>query len=214
MSNLSSIFEYLNASNLITWFVSTLGPFALVGVCLVVFAETGLLAGFFLPGDSLLFMLGVFVGSHVVKVPLCLVLVLIPICAILGVQSGYWIGRISGEKIFNKKDSKFFKKKYVNNVKNFYKKHGASAVFFSQYIPIMRTFSPVAAGVGKMNYKKFFIYNVFASLTWGIGFPLLGFALGNNEFVKTNIDKITILIVLVSVLPIIIKGILEKKKAK
>jgi membrane-associated protein len=213
MSYFLSSVHIPGATDLINLFVSWLGPFAIIGVLVVVFAETGLLIGFFLPGDSLLFMLGVFVSTGTIKAPVWLVLVLVPIFAILGVQSGYFIGRRAGEKIFDKPDSKFFKKEYANRAKNFYKKYGAATVFLAQFVPIMRTFSPVAAGIGKMKYHIFFMYNVFASIVWGVGFPLLGMWLGKYEFVSKRIDLITVIIILISVLPIIIKAV-KNKNAK
>jgi membrane-associated protein len=191
-----------------------MGPWALVGVLLIIFAETGLLIGFFLPGDSLLFMLGAFVGANTIKQSIWLVLPLVFLAATLGTQSGYFIGHVSGPKIFNKPDSRFFKQEYVERSQAFFDKHGGPAIILAQFVPIVRTFTPVIAGVAKMRYRHFFAYNIIGALLWGCGVTLLGFAFGNVSFIQSHIDVILVAIVVISVLPMVIAALRGRSKGK
>jgi membrane-associated protein len=195
----------MDAAYLIDSFVTWLGPWALVGVCAVVFAETGLMVGFFLPGDSLLFTLGVFIGSGTVNVPPWVACLTIALSAVAGDQTGYWIGRGLGPKVFNKPDSRFFKQEYVDKTRSFFGKYGGRTIVIAQYVPIVRTFAPVVAGVGKMNYRHFVSFNIVAAFSWGIILPLAGIALGQFQWVGDNIDLIIILIVLASVTPMLVE---------
>ncbi|MDR1442418.1 MAG: VTT domain-containing protein [Bifidobacteriaceae bacterium] len=196
---------WMDPAYLIESFVAWLGPWALVGVCAVVFAETGLMVGFFLPGDSLLFTLGVFIGAGTVAVPPWVACLAIALSAVAGDQTGYWIGRGLGPKVFNKPDSRFFKQEYVDKTRAFFDKYGGRTIVMAQYVPIVRTFAPVVAGVGKMNYRHFVSFNLVAAFSWGIILPLAGIALGRFKWVGDNIDLIIIFIVLVSVTPMIIE---------
>ncbi|MDR1186714.1 MAG: VTT domain-containing protein [Bifidobacteriaceae bacterium] len=196
---------WMDAAFLIDKFVSWLGPWALVGVCAVVFAETGLMIGFFLPGDSLLFTLGVFIGAGTVNVPWWVACLAIALSAVAGDQTGYWIGRGLGPKVFNKPDSRLFKREHVDRTRAFFDKYGGRTIVIAQYVPIVRTFAPVVAGVGKMNYRHFVSFNIVAAFSWGIILPLAGIALGQFEWVGDNIDFIIILIVLLSITPMLIE---------
>jgi membrane-associated protein len=197
--------DWLDPAYLIDAFVKWLGPWALVGVCVCVFAETGLMVGFFLPGDSLLFTLGVFLGVGTVPTPVWVAVLAIALSAVAGDQCGYWIGRLVGPKLFNKPDSKLFKKEYIDKTNAYFAKYGGRTIVIAQYVPIVRAFAAAVAGVGKMNYKHFCAFNVIAAFTWGIIIPLLGVWLGQVTFVKNNIDLIIIAIVIVSVIPMVIE---------
>jgi membrane-associated protein len=181
---------------------SLLTALGAVGVFLVLFAETGLLIGFFLPGDSLLFTVGLLVADNKIKQPIELVVVLVCIAAVAGNQVGYLIGRKAGPALFNRHDSRFFKQAYVDKTNEFFDKHGPRAIVLARFVPIVRTFITVVAGVGKMNYRTYTIYSVIGGVLWGMGVTLLGFALGGNAFVRDHIELILIGIVVVSLLPV------------
>ena len=189
--------DWLDAGTLINKFVEWLGPWAIIGVMLVIFAETGLLVGFFLPGDSLLFTLGMFVGTGAVPVPIWVAAPAVFLAAIAGNGSGYLIGSKVGPKIFER--------------------HGGKAVTLAQFVPIIRTFTPVMAGVGKMHYRHFAIFNLIGAFFWAFCITLLGFWLGNFTWVRENIEHMILVIVFISLLPMIIKGLqsyLASRKAQ
>ncbi|RJQ76535.1 DedA family protein [Pseudonocardiaceae bacterium YIM PH 21723] len=199
------------------YIIDQLGPFALIGLCVIIFAECGLLLGFFLPGDSLLFIAGLSVATGAIKQPIWLVAVLVTLCAIVGNVCGYYIGRSAGPALFNKPDSKIFKKEYVDKTHEFFEKYGPRAIFLARFVPIVRTFITAFAGVGRMDQKKYFSYSVVGGIVWAAGLLLLGFYLGNIEFIKKNIEMMLILIVLISVVPIVfevLKARREKKAAQ
>ncbi|RAX49810.1 hypothetical protein DQ353_08270 [Arthrobacter sp. AQ5-05] len=179
-----------------------LGPWVILLICGIVFAETGLLVGFFLPGDSMLFTAGLLVATGALDVGLPLFALLIVIAAFAGDQTGYLIGRKAGPAIFNKPDSRFFHREHVNKAHVFFERFGGRAVVLARFVPIIRTFAPVIAGVAHMRYRVFALYNLLGALLWGVGVTLLGFWLGQYEWVGKNIDVIFIAIVLVSVIPI------------
>jgi membrane-associated protein len=182
--------------------IRTLG---FIGVLGIVFAESGLLVGFFLPGDSLLFTTGLLIAADVLPTPLWLALILIPIAAIVGDQVGYAIGRKAGPAIFNRPDSRLFKQEYVDKAYAFFDRYGGRTIVLARFVPIVRTFAPVVAGVGKMRYRTFVAYNVIGGLLWGTGVTALGYWLGQIEFVQHNIEYILIGIVALSVLPIVVE---------
>lgn len=192
--------DWMNADHLIDSF----GTYALIGICLVVFIETGLLFPF-LPGDSLLFTAGMLVARDDLDFPLWLLCVLLFIAAFAGDQVGYYIGHRVGPRIFRRPDSRFFKQEYIEQTNAFFEKYGGRAIILARFVPFVRTYAPVAAGVGRMPYKRFVSYNVIGALLWGVGVTLLGYFLGQIDFVHDNIEYILILIVLVSVLPVIIE---------
>ena len=180
-----------------------ISTFGLIGLLVIVFAECGLLIGFFLPGDSLLFTAGLLVADDRITQPLWLVCVLVCIAAIAGNQVGYLIGRKAGPALFNRPDSRLFKQEYVDKTYAFFDRHGPKAIVLARFVPIVRTFITVIAGVGKMNYRTYTIYSVIGGVLWGAGVTLLGYALGGVDFVRHNIELILLAIVLVSVLPIV-----------
>ena len=206
--------EWLDAANLITKIVEWFGPWAIVGVMLVIFAETGLLIGFFLPGDSLLFTLGMFVGTGAVGVHIWVAAPLVWLAAVIGNQTGYFIGRKAGPAIFNKPDSRLFKRDYVERTSAFFERHGGKAVTLAQFVPIVRTFTPVIAGVGKMHYRHFITFNVLGATFWAFGITWLGYFLGSFEWIRENIDTMILAIVFISVAPMLISAISQLIKSR
>jgi membrane-associated protein len=183
-----------------------MGPVAMALVCLVVFVETGLFIGVILPGgDSLLFAVGVMIGSGVIDFPIWLACIVISISAVLGDQLGYWIGRKAGPAIFKRPDSRVFHKENAVRAEKFFTKYGAKAVIFAHFVPIMRTFIPIAAGVGKMRYGYYLRYNIIGALSWGIIVPLIGYFLGNIQFVRENVILVTLALVSVSFIPVLLE---------
>jgi membrane-associated protein len=193
-----------------------MGGWALVVLCLIIFAECGLLIGFFLPGDSLLFVAGLFVANGAIQTPLWLVCALVTVCAFVGNVCGYYIGVKAGPTLFSKPDSKLFKKEYVEKTHGFFDKYGARAIVMARFVPIVRTFITAMAGVGRMDPKKYFTYSAIGGVAWASGVTLLGYFLGGIEFVEKNIEAMLVLVVLLSVIPIIfevVKARREKKQA-
>jgi membrane-associated protein len=177
--------------------------FGLIGILVVVFAECGLLVGFFFPGDSLLFTAGLLVSQDkLLTQPLWLVVVLICIAAIAGNQVGYLIGRKAGPRLFQRPESRFFRQEYVDKTTAFFDRHGARAIVLARFVPIVRTFITVIAGVGRMDYRTYTIYTVIGGILWGAGVTILGYLLGGVELVADHIELILIAIVAISVIPI------------
>ena len=149
-------------------------------VCGIIFAETGLLIGFFLPGDSMLFTAGLLVATGTIKFNIWVLTALIIVAAIIGNQAGYLIGSKAGPAIFNKPDSKLFKRENVESAHAFFEKHGGKALILARFVPIIRTFVPVIVGVAQMSKRKFFLFNVIGAVLWGGGVTLLGYLLGDK----------------------------------
>lgn len=202
--------------DLVDWIIG-LGIFA---VLIVIFAESGLLIGFFLPGDSLLFTAGALYATNIlpgnVPINIHLFVVLLFIAAVLGDTVGYWFGRKAGPRIFNKPDAKIFKQAHIQNAQKFYEKHGGKTIIMARFVPIVRTFAPIVAGVGKMDYRRFLSFNVIGGFVWTFGITYLGYFAG-KAIVAAGIDIDTVilpivaLIVLISVLPPAIHILKEKK---
>lgn len=203
-TNLALLPGFLDPVNLLNSF----GTWVLVGLLLVVFIESGLLFPL-LPGDSLLFTAGLIAASKSADIPpfapIGVLLVLIPIAAILGDQVGYFIGTKGGAALFKTDDARFFKKKYIDESHAFFDKHGPITIILARFVPIVRTFAPVVAGASKMKYSIFLTYNIVGGVLWGAGVTLLGYLLGQIDFIREHVDIIFILIVLVSVLPIAVE---------
>ena len=202
--------------------IASFGVYALIGVCAIIFIETGLLVGFFLPGDSLLFVTGLMISSGAIilpigegyPVPIWLACLLISTSAWLGDQTGYWIGRKAGPAIFNKPESKFFSQKNVSRTNSFFERYGAKAIILAHFVPVMRTFVPVAAGVGEMPYTRFLKFNFIGVLGWGTGVTLLGYFLGKIPFVADHVEYFTILFVVVSTIPIVIEIVKVRRERR
>lgn len=202
--------------------ISSFGPYAIIGLGLVVFAETGLLIGFLLPGDTLLISAGVLSvpndASHLNIVWVCIA---ISLGAILGGEAGYWIGHKTGPRIFQKSEGGLFSKKNVDRTNAFFVKYGALAVIIARFVPVVRTFAPVAAGVGGMPRLKYSLYNLIGAIIWGTGLTLLGFWVGHipivAEFVEKYIDLVLLGVVVVVLLPTIyhyVQALVKARKAK
>ena len=179
----------------------------------IVFAETGLLIGFFLPGDSLLFIAGLLAAKPDSGLNVGLLLVLLSVAAIAGDSVGFLIGRKAGPALFRREDSKLFKRKHLDSAHAFYEKHGPKAIVLARFVPIVRTFAPTVAGAAGMNYRQFVTYNVFGGILWICSMTLLGYFLGTNVWVKSNIEKVVIAIVILSIVPIILHTLKEKRAA-
>jgi len=167
----------------------------------IVFAETGLLVGFVLPGDSLLFTIGVVVGAG--QLNLALILVLLSCACLLGDWSGYLLGRRAGPAIFKRKDSRFFKQEYLQRTQAFYDKHGGKTIIYAKFVPIVRTFAPFVAGVANMPFRRFLAFDIFGGVGWVFSMTILGYFLGEVAIVRRNFEKFVLLIIFVSLLPII-----------
>ena len=175
----------------------------------VVFAETGLLTGFFLPGDSLLFTVGVVVGAG--KLDLLTIIVALAAAALIGDSTGYFLGRHTGALIFSRPDSRFFKKEYVLRTQAFYSRYGGRTMIYAKFVPIVRTFAPFMAGVGKMNYFRFLSYDVFGAVGWVTSMTVLGYYLGSVPVVRRHFEKAIILIILLSLVPVLREAYLARK---
>lgn len=185
-------------------------------VAAIIFAETGLFAGFFLPGDSLLFIAGLIIANNPAPfdnglVSLLYWIILITIAGIVGNSVGYWFGKKTGPLLFERRDTWIFKKRHIAQAHEFYEKKGGVAIIFARFLPIVRTFAPIVAGVVKMDSKKFFFYNVVGSIAWVASMTALGFFLGEIEWVKLNFEKIIIGLVLVTTAPVLFKMFFGKK---
>ena len=191
-----------------------MGAWAVAALCVIIFAECGLLIGFFMPGDSLLFTAGLFVATGAIQTPLWLVCVLVTVCAFVGNVCGYWIGAKAGPTLFNKPESRLFKKEYVDKTHEFFDRYGARAIVLARFVPIVRTFITAMAGVGRMDPKRFFTYSAIGGVLWASGVTILGFFLGQISFVRDNIEAIAILIVLISIVPIAIEMIRARRQKK
>jgi membrane-associated protein len=191
-----------------------MGGWAIVVLCAIIFAECGLLVGFFLPGDSLLFVAGLFVAKGTIETPLWLVCVLVTVCAFIGNVCGYWIGAKVGPALFSKPESKLFKQEYVEKTHGFFEKYGARAIIMARFVPIVRTFITAVAGVGRMDAKKFFTYSAIGGVLWATGITVLGFFLGEITFIEKNIDAMLVLIVLISIIPIVIEVVKARREKK
>lgn len=190
----------------------SMGAFAVIGACLIIFAECGLLIGFFLPGDTLLFTAGMFIARGSIATPLWLMCVLFSVCAFVGNVSGYWIGARVGPALFNKPDSRLFKREHVDRTHAFFEKYGARAIILARFVPIVRTFITAIAGVGRMDARKFFVYSAVGGVLWASGVTVLGFYLGKFAFVHDHIELMLVLIVLISIIPIIIEFLRARRE--
>jgi membrane-associated protein len=200
--------EWLKPDTILQW----LGPWALVGLAVIIFAECGLLLGFFLPGDSLLFTAGLFVASGAISTPLWAVCALLVAAAVVGNACGYWIGRTAGPAVFDKPRSKVFKPQHVAKTQEFFDRYGNRAIVLGRFVPIVRTFITVMAGVGRMDARRYLTYSLIGGVAWAAGVTLLGYWLGQFAWVKNNIELMLIVIVLVSILPMIFEVLRARRQ--
>ena len=204
----SPIYFVLNIDKYLGFFLQNYGYLTYVILFLIIFIETGLVFMPFLPGDSLLFVSGTFSAQGMINIGA--LFVILSIAAILGDSINYGIGNYFGERIIKK--IKFIKKDYIEKTKEFYKKHGGKTIIYARFIPIIRTFAPFIAGIGKMEYKKFLIYNIIGAVTWIALFLFAGYYFGTITFVKTHLVQIIYLIIVASFIPPIIEIARNRRK--
>ncbi|MCK9904477.1 hypothetical protein CC117_20385 [Parafrankia colletiae] len=190
----------------------SLAKAGLVVVMLIVFAESGLLVGFFLPGDSLLFTLGLLISRKEVSAPLWLACLLVAFAAVVGDQVGYLFGRKAGPALFRRPDSRLFRQKRVDQAHGFFEKYGPRSIVLARFVPVVRTFTPVIAGVSAMEYRIFATYNIVGGVLWGCGVTILGFFLGKIDFVRQNLEVMLVLVVLISALPIMVELLRTRRR--
>jgi membrane-associated protein len=189
--------------------IESMSPFGELAVIAIIFAETGLLIGFFLPGDSLLFTAGLLANDG--KLNIAFLLVGVFVAAVVGDQVGYQFGKRIGPSIFRKPDARLFRQEYVEHTKNFFEKHGPKTILLARFVPVVRTFAPVLAGVGEMRWRTFAKFNVIGALVWAVGITLAGYALG-SAIGADNVDKYLYPIIAVIILVSFIPPFLEWRK--
>jgi membrane-associated protein len=191
----------------------------LLGIWAIVFAESGLLIGFFLPGDSLLFTAGFFASGpssidEALHLPLLPLLIGCFIAAVTGDQVGYLFGKRVGPSIFRRPNSRLFKQQNVDKAQAFFDKHGAKTIVLARFVPIVRTFAPVVAGVSRMKYRTFVTYNVVGGLLWAVGITLLGFFLGQVDVIEENLEIAVLCIVAISIIPMVVEVVRARRHAR
>ncbi|HSA84007.1 MAG TPA: DedA family protein [Patescibacteria group bacterium] len=192
--------------------IQLLGPLAYVALFAVIFAETGLVIAPFLPGDSLLFAIGALSGSGFLNI--WIVYVTLLSAAIMGDSTNYWIGRFIGPRVFAKENSRIFKKAYLEKTREFYAKYGKKTIILARFVPIVRTFAPFVAGVGKMPYKTFVTFSILGSFIWITSLTFAGYFFGGMQFIKDHFEVAVIGVIFVSLLPMIIEYIKAKRDAQ
>lgn len=198
--------------------IQAAGPWALVGVCVLVFIETGLLVGFFLPGDTLLFFTGMLSLTGHFAEPLWVIILAVVVAAALGDQVGYAIGRRTGPTVFERRDSGFFSRASVDRTAQFFDRFGGSAVMVARFVAVVRTIAPVAAGVGRMRWSVFTIFNIVGAAVWASAVILGGYGLGHipgvADFVAKYLDLVLIGIVVLSVVPLVIRLVTVRRSSR
>lgn len=202
----------LHLDEYLAMLINIFGPFTYVLLFIIIFAETGLVATPFLPGDSLIFATGTLAGGNYLNIFIAYITLLT--AAILGDTVNYWIGYHLGSRAFARENSRIFKKEYLEKTSNFYKKHGGKTIILARFVPIVRTFAPFVAGVGKMHYRTFIFYNLIGGFIWVTSLIFAGYFFGQTEIVKKNFEYIVIGIVLISILPMVIEFIKHKLSSK
>lgn len=213
---MTEFFDFLSGLTDPEWIVMHGGLYLLL---LIVFAETGLFFGFFLPGDPILFIAGIIIANLTLTpydsvMTLLYWITLISLAGILGNFVGYWTGKKFGHFLLNRPDTWIYKKDHLRKAEEFYHKRGGGAIILARFLPVVRTFAPIIAGIVKMDFKKFAFYNVVGSIIWVGSLVSLGYMLGDNEWVKNNLEYVIIGIVLVATAPVLIKMITGKKPAE
>ena len=194
------------------YILTSFGDIAFWVVVGIIFAECGLLIGFFLPGDSLLFVTGLFIASGAISMNIYLACLILFVAAVVGNVTGYWIGHKAGPSLFSKPDSRLFKREYVEHTNRFFNKYGARAIIMARFVPVVRTFITATAGVGRMDFRRFVAFSAIGGFIWAVGVTLAGYFLGNIEFVKKNLEFILILVVFVSVVPVIFEFVKHRRQ--
>ena len=178
----------------------------------IVFAETWLLVGFVLPGDSLLFTIGVVAGAG--QLNLTIMIVLLIAACLAGDYCGYLLARRTGPAIFNRPDSRFFKQDYLQRTNAFYAKHGGKTIIYAKFVPVIRTFAPFVAGVANMRYRSFISFDIFGAVGWVVSMTVLGSLLGRIPLVQRNFEKFVLLVIFVSLLPVMVQAAQAMRKRK
>ena len=192
------------------YIIETLGAFAYFGLFLIIFAESGLLIGFFLPGDSLLFTAGLLsAGGKLAPLPVLLVGCFL--AAFLGDQVGYMFGKKVGPSIFNRPDSKLFKVEHIEKAQAYFDKHGSKTIILARFVPVVRTFAPMVAGIAGMNYRRFVLFNIVGGILWIVSMTLVGYFFGQIPFVQKHLEKIILGALLAHVLIIPVVATAMKK---
>lgn len=200
--------DWLNPEYLLNSF----GPYVIVGLCLVIFIESSIFP--VLPGDSLLFTAGLFCTQGAIHSPLWLLCLLVTVAALVGNLVGYLIGYRIGPTLFRRPDSRFFKKEHIDKTHAFLEKHGPKAIVLARFVPFVRTFITWIAGIGRMDMKRYFVYTAIGGVAWAAGITVLGALLGNVPFIREHIEAIFILIVLVSVVPMVVEYLRNRRAAR
>ncbi len=200
----------LHFDDQLIWLIQNYGVWIYAMVFVVIFCETGLVIAPFLPGDSLLFLLGAFAATGHLDLPL--ILAIIAVAGILGDTTNYHIGKVIGPRIFRSENSRLFNKKYIQQTQEFYDTYGAKTLVIARFLPIIRTFAPFVAGIGSMNYQKFLFWNVAGALLWTFTFVIAGYIFGNIPFIKDNLTLLVLGIIAVSVVPALISYLRSSRK--
>lgn len=204
----AGVLSFLNPEYLLTQF----GAYVIAGLCLVIFIESSIFP--VLPGDSLLFTAGLFIAQGSIHTPLWLVCVLVSVAALLGNAVGYFIGYKAGPALFNRPDSRFFKREYVDKTHAFLEKYGSKAIVMARFVPFVRTFITWIAGIGRMDPKRYFTYTVIGGILWAAGITVLGYFLGQISFIRNHVEGILVLVIVVSVLPMVFEYLKSRREKK
>ncbi|MCU1290412.1 MAG: yghB [Acidobacteria bacterium] len=217
--------DFLNPKIMIDSLLDYFGIYVYVALFLIVFAETGLAIGFFLPGDSLLVVAGLFAAAG--KMDLFVLMITLFVAAVVGDAVGYLSGKKMGETLFTRPKSRVFNPKHIQKAHAFYEKHGGKTIIIARFVPIVRTFAPIVAGAAQMSYRQFLLYNIFGGLFWVSSMLLAGYFLGGvveqfmrgvfgieNFLLEDHIDKVVIVVVLLSILPIIYEYLKARREKK
>lgn len=202
----------LHFDKALTSIINLFGPFTYVLLFLIIFAETGLVITPFLPGDSLIFAVGTLAGGNYLNIFISYAVLLS--AAIIGDTVNYWLGHHFGDKVFSRSNSRIFKKEYLVKTEEFYKKYGGKTIILARFVPIVRTFAPFVAGVGKMHYRTFLFYNVIGGFIWVTSLIFAGYFFGQMPIIQENFEYAVIAIVIISLLPMIFEFIKHKMSTK
>jgi membrane-associated protein len=187
--------------------------FGLAGMMAIVFAECGLLVGFFLPGDSLLFTAGLLVAGGLVA-PLWLVLLFLPVAAVAGNLAGWWIGRQAGPAVFDRPDSRLFQRRHVERAQEFFDRNGARTIVLARFVPVVRTFATVMAGVARMDFRRFALYSLVGGIAWTTSVTMLGFWLGQVAVVRNHVELFVLGVIALSLVPVAIETLRGRRATR